>query len=238
MVLFITCISIILSVILEIFLSYLLGIPFTWRSILFSVVIPLLVAPAVAWGFIKFFYKIKRLEDKIRHMATYDELSTLLTRSAFIWEAEQLYAKHLDTDILTTVVYIDLDNFKYINDTYGHAAGDRSITYAGKAIRKIFSSEIRIGRIGGDEIALVCYGEPLSQTIELLEKFNHILSVYQVDIEGSNMTLSASIGIFTAESKAVSHLSFDHILAEADKALYQAKHQGKNCIVVHHKEKV
>ncbi len=236
MVLLITFISIAFSLFLEVLFSYLLGVTISKKAIISSIVIPAIAAPIVSWGFVKFFYKTRRLEDRIRQMATYDEMTGLMTRSAFIWKAERIYAECLKRKKRMVVVYIDLDNFKTINDLYGHAAGDEVLTYSGKAILEIFPKEVPIGRIGGDEIALVLYGESPEYTLKMLKRFNSKLLEYQSSKETTKIQLTASIGVSSVD-QLHEGISFDIMLVEADRALYYAKHHGRNRIILHKKNK-
>ena len=117
---------------------------------------------------------------------------------------------------------IDIDNFKYVNDTYGHPTGDQVIIRTGLMLKNVFSDNALVGRIGGDEFCVFCYGFP-----SLVQLEN---SIKQIDWAGlltdrvKDVTYSCGI-IFCYGSKK---LSFEELYNKADEALYKAKQRGKN----------
>ncbi len=230
-VFWITVISVALSLMLYFAVAILLDAEINRKSIFMTIIIPALVASFVSNMFIKNAKKIESLKSDLYRMATIDSLTGLATRPVFMSEAEELHRRALDNRVQMTVVYMDLDNFKDINDMFGHAAGDAALVYAGEAIRETFGIDVLKGRIGGDEISIVLYDTQRGDMIDMLQKFRAKLSGYRSTFHGSNINiLTVSIGI----SESIPYrtgLSFDAMLAQADKALYYAKHHGKNCAV-------
>lgn len=167
----------------------------------------------------------RRLEKKSRM----DALSGLLNKEAFYHEAEKYLEdgwKHS-----SALVFIDVDNFKQINDQLGHMEGDEAIRQTAKRLQIIFSQYDLIARFGGDEfcvllkdISVETLKEKLAWTVEKLRT--------QYTAEGGCVASSVSIG---AACTSNGEAELEDLLACADKALYQAKEQGKNQYVIYDK---
>lgn len=125
-------------------------------------------------------------------------------------------------------VVIDLDNFKQVNDAYGHAVGDRVLALVGECLRDSFDGHNNLfGRWGGEEFLLVSWlndGELLFR----LEAFSRALRA--IDIDQYQLNISASIGVATAPPKG--HSSIDNKIEFADRLLYQSKQHGRDCITI------
>lgn len=167
----------------------------------------------------------RRLEKKSRM----DALSGLLNKEAFYLEAEKYLEdgwKHS-----SALVFIDVDNFKQINDQLGHMVGDEAIRQTAKRLQIIFSQYDLIARFGGDEfcvllkdISVETLKEKLAWTVEKLRT--------QYTAEGGCVASSVSIG---AACTSNGEAELEDLLACADKALYQAKEKGKNQYVIYDK---
>lgn len=153
--------------------------------------------------------------------AEYDPLTGLLNKK--VMEAKiRTYLKGRKDSSNYAFLMIDIDNFKYVNDTYGHPTGDHVIFQTGLMLKRVFSDNALVGRIGGDEFCVFCYELTSPPQIEA--------SVKQID--GTNlltdrvMRITYSCGIiFCYGSK---QLSFEELYSKADEALYKAKQRGKN----------
>ena len=138
---------------------------------------------------------------------------------------EQYIREH--EDIPTAVMYMDLDNFKSVNDTLGHAAGDSLLICVANAMRSYFGKDAVLGRIGGDEFIMMYLNADKSYVGQMMSDF--------VNYVGDKCRAKCpDIGV-TASLGYVLHPDFGDdvaVLAElADKALYEAKHHGKNTAV-------
>lgn len=153
-----------------------------------------------------------------------DSLTGLLNHSATMQKIEQLL-NHTDSKGFSALFFIDLDNFKDINDTFGHKVGDETLTKAADIIKNIFRPDDIIGRIGGDEYLVFISGIPNLQVLH--KKANDLVQALQLHyaygVNGS-INLSASIGL------AIHHLgeTLDELYKRADAALYRAKELGRN----------
>lgn len=171
-------------------------------------------------------YTIKSYNKKLEHLAAYDTLTKLPNRRTFnlnFQKALQLYKRD---KIARSVIFFDIDNFKLINDTYGHLIGDTVL----KRIATILNIQIRssdyISRWGGEEFLILLQDSALEESYEVAQKLR---TTIENDIELHDMIkggVTASFGVATFELDD----TLEKIVTRADEALYKAKHKGKNCV--------
>jgi|GEM_PF-831868 len=174
--------------------------------------------------------KIVDIDEEVRRRAELerrtqrDNLTDLLNKTAFrdkICAAMPVKPQQDRTDAL---LFLDLDNFKLINDTFGHVTGDATLLKASEAIKHIFRNADAVGRFGGDEFCVFARGitrEALQERAEALLTELHMF----VEHEGQRVEITTSIGIYLFDG---SESSYDVALHRADNAQYLAKQAGKN----------
>jgi diguanylate cyclase (GGDEF)-like protein/PAS domain S-box-containing protein len=167
----------------------------------------------------------KEAEALLAHRAVHDPLTGLANRTLILDRAEQMLARCRRAQEPVAALFIDLDNFKEVNDTLGHEAGDKLL----RAIAARFAATVRasdtVGRLGGDEFVVLAEGMSLAAGPELLaERFRDVLREPFL-LEGLNGTLSITASIGIAEGDRASG---DDLLRDADIALYRAKAMGKD----------
>lgn len=177
--------------------------------------------------------RTKALRDAYAHDATTDALTGLLNRRGLETRAAEAIAiAHRHGRPLACLI-IDLDHFKTINDTYGHAAGDRSLREAAHRIRSNLRASDIVARYGGEEFLLLLPETDEAGAVAVAEKARTVLAEALVDVETEQgpaaITLQASVGIASWEA-TMKDLST--LYAAADRALYEAKRTGRNRIVV------
>jgi diguanylate cyclase (GGDEF)-like protein/PAS domain S-box-containing protein len=158
-----------------------------------------------------------RRELEIR--ASVDTLTSCLNRAATIELLTMTVAGHDGTGPGTAVVYIDLDHFKAVNDAHGHAAGDRLLVTAAGRLRATVRSVDKVGRVGGDELLVVCPNvESAAQALEIGQRLAVVLDG-PVDLGCGIVDLKASVGVaWTFEI-----IDADSLIAQADVAMYASK---------------
>jgi diguanylate cyclase (GGDEF)-like protein len=124
------------------------------------------------------------------------------------------------------VAIIDIDNFKTINDTYGHDAGDTVLQHFSSACRSRLRPHDHLGRTGGEEFLVLLPGVSLDEAVRIMEGARENLPPALLKIDGSELPFTFSAGI----TQAISHDDLSSILRRADRALYAAKADGRNCI--------
>lgn len=161
----------------------------------------------------------KNAQVRLTYMAHYDQLTNLPNRSLFYQRAEESLVK----ERLTSILLIDLDNFKSINDSFGHQVGDRLLAAVGSSLSTLVPQPGMVARLGGDEFAILLPG--IADPLKVAKLADGIITAFQEPHKIANQRLhvSASIGIAMGP---VHGSRADGLLANADLALYKAKEQG------------
>lgn len=175
--------------------------------------------------------KIVDIDEEVRRRAELerrtqrDNLTDLLNKTAFRDKICASMPVRPQQDRTDALLFLDLDNFKLINDTFGHMQGDATLLKASEAIKRIFRNADAVGRFGGDEFCVFVKGitrEALQERAEALLKELHIFETH----EGQVVEITTSIGIYLFDG---SESSYEVALHRADNAQYLAKQAGKNC---------
>lgn len=171
--------------------------------------------------------KIKNNEDNLIKLAFYDSLTLLPNRKMILEYIDNLVEVAKDKTLKFFIVFIDLDNFKRINDTMGHHVGDLFIRSAAERLKGAIGEGATIGRIGGDEFALV-FQEDISDE-EFLEYVNKLRTDFSkpFQIDNTEIRSSASFGISSYPRDGKNTLD---LIKSADTAMYKAKEKGKNSV--------
>jgi diguanylate cyclase (GGDEF)-like protein/PAS domain S-box-containing protein len=164
-------------------------------------------------------------EERLIYLAHYDALTNLPNRLLFYDRLGHAIALARRNQWIVGVMFIDVDRFKYVNDTLGHAVGDRLLQKVSERLIKAVRSEDTIGRLGGDEFAVVLSNLGAVQDAEAVAHkiIQSIDDPFQLD--GGEVYVTASIGITLYPSDA---LDQDTLLKNADLAMYRAKEEGRN----------
>ena len=167
-------------------------------------------------------------EARLLLQATIDELTGLPNRRVLAYQLAQSMARARRERTMLGFLYIDLDGFKLVNDSFGHAAGDRLLVEAGQRLRSRVRESDTLARIGGDEFTVILHhindpGDAQRAAECLLESL-----VSPFHVEGHEITIGASIGISIFPD---ANSDNDNLLQQADSAMYSAKRDGKNRIV-------
>jgi diguanylate cyclase (GGDEF)-like protein len=160
-----------------------------------------------------------RAEEQMRHDAMHDPLTGLANRSLLRDRLEHALARSDREGVTTGVLYLDLDNFKQINDVYGHATGDRVLVEVARRLQAAVRPSDTVARIGGDEFVAVCESVSADTVLALAHRLIEGIAV-PISAGGAQHELSASIGIALGETSA------EALLSQADAAGYRAKAQG------------
>ena len=170
----------------------------------------------------------KNLERELQRLATTDMLTGIANRRAFLETAESAYAHSCHSGEPLTLLMLDLDHFKAINDHYGHLEGDRALVAFAQAVKSQLRASDAVGRLGGEEFGVLL---PLTTLAEGLEAAHRILqSVRALQLsddtgQAYRITTSLGVGAFRQNDR-----SLRDMLDRADQALYLAKHRGRDQI--------
>jgi diguanylate cyclase (GGDEF)-like protein len=172
----------------------------------------------------------RKIQDKLKFLATIDSLSGLYNRAEFMNLAKREFAWAKTSNEELSLLIMDLDNFKNINDSFGHAAGDEMIREIGSIIMTSFRKTDIAGRIGGEEFAVVLKNASLEEAKKVAEKFRETVARRKVIYEGQEISSTVSIGVAAIRGNTDDINNIEDILKMADDALYKAKAKGRNCV--------
>lgn len=172
----------------------------------------------------------KALLDRMRHQAFHDALTGLPNRRAFLDRLDRECAAGGDN--LAGILFIDLDGFKAVNDTYGHQSGDEVLVEVARRIASCVRTDDIVARLAGDEFTVLLTGSPIDHAALQRIADSILLTLSQpIDLPAAVVQLSASIGMLQRDQAA--SLSGESLLRTADAAMYRAKAAGKARVVVH-----
>ncbi len=173
---------------------------------------------------------LKRAQEELRRLATVDELTGLHNRRHFFEVGERLLERLRCDGRPAALLLFDLDHFKAINDTHGHAAGDRVLRAVAARCRRVLRPGDLLARLGGEEFAVLLPDTPRLPALRVAERLRRAVAGLRVQVApGTTVGPTLSAGIATAEEVAG---GLDRLLAAADRALYRAKAEGRNRVAV------
>jgi diguanylate cyclase (GGDEF)-like protein len=174
--------------------------------------------------------ELSRLKEQLRYQAYHDPLTDLPNRALFA-EQVALHLRERQDDRVPVVLFLDLDDFKVVNDTLGHAAGDQLLVAVADRIRTTIREGDLAARLGGDEFAILVVDRPdLSHSIAVARRLIEVLGT-SFPILGKESVVGASIGIASARGPGI-NAGADDLLRNADVAMYTAKAAGKRRFAV------
>ncbi len=171
----------------------------------------------------KGFSLLQQQIGQLRHAASTDPLTGVYNRRSLDIFLSQLKADHTEF----TVLALDIDHFKQVNDRFGHEAGDKALTSLTQKMSELSRDGDIIARTGGEEFVLVLPATPQKHALTIAERLRISVAQMQIDIVGS---IKVSVGIASSNKNTYTP---KQVLKQADQALYQAKHQGRNRCVVY-----
>ncbi len=167
----------------------------------------------------------KRLAEKIEYQASHDALTGLVNRREFdayvlkiVEQSQQDHSRH-------ALCYLDLDQFKVINDTCGHMAGDELLRQLGDVLRHNIRQNDILARLGGDEFGVLMYNCSLEQALKVSEELRNVVRDFQFGWEDRSFSVGVSIGVTLISPTSGNAVE---LLKEADAACYAAKEKGRN----------
>lgn len=184
---------------------------------------------------------IKNLETEIarlKKLVYFDELTKILNRRGFEEEAGRIfryvYSRHSlsfnrKTDRLPfSVIFIDIDNFKKINDKYGHEEGDKVLRHTAKVMKTVLRGDDIYARWGGEEFVVAIPQVSKNIAVRIAEKLCNAFADSHVELDGKKEQVTMSVGIVMHSNES----DLNEMIKKADEAMYKAKRNGKNQVVV------
>lgn len=176
------------------------------------------------WRLEKFTNALERAKTRIQEQALHDPLTNLANRRRLDDFLQQCAKRCANEGVELALLHVDLDRFKQVNDTLGHAAGDHVLVSVANSLR-VCTDKQMVARIGGDEFVIVCIGNDVTdEANKIAEKVVEELSK-PINFEGRPCRIGASVGIACANG---TNVNGSELLTKADVALYQAKRNGRS----------
>lgn len=167
----------------------------------------------------------KSAEEKLQYEATHDALTGLPNRAFFMARLNEAIARKIENPAYQiSVLFIDLDRFKYVNDSLGHLTGDQLLIEISHRLKECLRPTDLVARLGGDEFTILVLGRQTPEEVAQIAERIQVKFESPFDLSGNEIYSSASIGILNVTSQ---HADSAEVMRDADTAMYQAKRAGK-----------
>lgn len=191
--------------------------------------VPLLISFPVIWKILSMADELAEAKAELQRLSETDHLTGLLNRRGFDLAAQRLIERAKSDRVPVAMIACDIDHFKAINDTYGHAAGDVVISRVAHLIRDEIENcpmlDYCAGRMGGEEYAVLLSGVPIRPLAAYAERIRRRCGAEPVRAESAFIAVTVSIGIGVASHRDA---SLTDLMEIADRGLYRAKSDGRN----------
>ncbi|WP_421383254.1 diguanylate cyclase [Bacillus salacetis] len=180
--------------------------------------------------------EVKDLHDKLEKLAYYDELTGILNRRAFFQKCVREFEEAREEGHPFSVILMDVDHFKRVNDTYGHFVGDQLLVHVIQSCQSQLTNGELFARYGGEEFVLGLKGAAEAEAEKLADRIRTFLAGQHLMTNDGVISATLSLGV--AQSTAEGEETLFDLLNKADKALYSAKNAGRNKVHVYKEEKI
>jgi diguanylate cyclase (GGDEF)-like protein len=221
----ITVISVLLSVVIAKLVSTLTPGDSAQFNLTLAILVPALIAPPFGYIFMSLYFELEKVREEVHALAITDELTGIFNRRHFMKLAEgeleraKRYRHHL------SMMIFDIDNFKRVNDHYGHLCGDAVLRELSVACRTILRQCDIFARFGGEEFIIMFPETDRTSAIQVANRLCQLVANLVIEHKSVQIQVTISVGVTTNNSTLD---TLDDLLNQADKALYQAKRLGKN----------
>ena len=165
------------------------------------------------------------LSEQMKEIAVRDELTGLLNRRGFKEYGRRAFGHARRSRTPLSVIMTDIDRFKFINDQYGHAAGDAALVHFSRMCEEARRSEDIVARVGGEEFALLLPGTDLREAMAIADRLCRRIGATPMDMATADVPMTSSFGVAAISA---SDRTLDDMVLRADRALYRSKRAGRN----------
>lgn len=173
--------------------------------------------------------QIHRLNGQLEYLAMTDELTVLINRRSFFIKGNEEISRARRYHTALTMIMLDIDKFKKINDTYGHGVGDMILQFIAKILQELCREVDVVARLGGEEFGILLPNTKAADGVILAERLRQAINGKNYLTQDQRISVSASFGV-AQYSKEMQNL--DELIKIADAAMYQAKNQGRNRVIL------
>ncbi len=195
-------------------------------GLIFSTVVPFLISTTLGVPVVRMIMDLHLAEKEMRYHATHDTLTGLLNRRTVLERVEYFFQIASREKHSFSIVLADIDDFKNINDTYGHAAGDAVLAELGVLFNSNLRASDSVGRYGGEEFVFFLPYASIEAAKEFTSRLHKMVNEKVISVANQSLGVTLSIGI--ANYRPEVSQSVDDLLSAADSAMYVAKNRGKN----------
>ncbi|TMH09995.1 MAG: GGDEF domain-containing protein [Betaproteobacteria bacterium] len=230
----VTVISIAISLLLAIIVHvFVLGVEMPASAWALSIGCPLLIAPTMSVGSFSLLLKLDLAHEQLRIISDTDYLTGAYNRRYFMSRLTEEVERCLRAGRPFSVALMDVDNFKSVNDTHGHSAGDEVLRCMAQTCMAQLRHIDTFARVGGEEFAVLLPNTDGEQAMQWVERLREQIAQLQIELPAANLGVTVSIGLVSAGRPPLVGVSeINAVLRVADEALYRAKREGKNRVAV------
>ncbi len=214
-------IACLLSVYLSFFIRQLFDVPIEMMDVILSFVIPLIISPIITYIILEQSHELYCSKKQIEELVNKDALTQIYNKRYFETFAKEIFLSGGSCSI----ILIDIDDFKNINDQYGHPAGDLVMKETAAIIKSQLRETDIVARIGGDEFAIICLDAESEYGREIAERIREKVEKTVFSYLSQKIYLTISVGCVSNEYNKA---TLNEIIQNADNALYASKENGKN----------
>lgn len=218
--------SVLFAVLLLVILDLLLKGYVPAVDLVIVIIIPGIIAPVMTSRFIRLVQELDRAEGKLTELARRDALTGVYNRRYFLELAVREFQRSERYGLPLSLILLDVDNFKQINDTYGHAVGDEVLVNLAEILRSSLRGFDTLARYGGEEFVIMLPETSLVGAGNVAERIRRSVERAPADFF-AELTISAGVSELKQDTAGL-----DDLLGQADRALYQAKEGGRNLVVL------
>lgn len=175
--------------------------------------------------------ELKKLQEQLKKQAYYDELTKIYNRRAFFQQCEEDFVQAKNEGIPFTLLLIDIDFFKSVNDTYGHDVGDQMLVHVVNACQTQLTDDMLFARYGGEEFVIALKGYTAKEGEAIANQIRQYVESSPLVSSKGIHSVTLSLGV--AEASYEEDETLNLVLNRADKALYSAKHNGRNQVQIY-----
>jgi diguanylate cyclase (GGDEF)-like protein len=194
-----------------------------------SIIVPTIIASVVSYFYLNMYFELDRSRQEIHNLAIRDDLTQIFNRRHFFELARRELERSRRNGNSLSVILFDFDDFKKINDNYGHLVGDFVLKELCCACQNTIRPYDMIARFGGEEFIILLPDTAETSARALADRLCRFIAKQSVSYNGSTIQMTISVGLTSFRAQID---SLDDFLSRADDALYRAKRTGKNKVVV------
>ncbi len=218
--------AVVASIVITVCISYLVSsAPPDALGLLIATIAPAIIAPCAGYSTIALSYRLRLANERLRALSETDPLTNTLNRRKFMDVAERELALAERHCYPTSVVIVDFDDFKQVNDKYGHAAGDTALVQTIEVMKSVIRESDVLARFGGEEFILLLPHTAGQGAQSLANRILERVAQTPLKFEETSLTITLSAGSVTCET---SRTPLDVLMSRADELLYESKQAGRN----------